>query len=125
MIVAPDHVRNLHQGIVNYHHIVVNRHPIRTEDDGIAYDFVRELYFSVNDVVETDGMFGNAQTDRTRFPACPAPFGFSRIDGPAFARIDRLTMLGLRPFAFLLQLGFGAETQIGFALLTRRSACSR
>src|SRR5689334_3221573 len=110
MIVAPDHVRNLHQGIVNYHHIVVNRHPVRTQDDGITYYLVRKLYLSVHDVMETDGMLGNAQTDRTRFPACPAPTGFSRSDGPALARIDRLAMFGLCPFAFLLQLGFGTET---------------
>jgi hypothetical protein len=71
----------------------------------------------MHDVVKTDGMLGNTQTDRTRFAACPAPFGFSRIDGPALARIDRLTMLDLSSFAFLLQLGFGAETQLRFAFL--------
>ena len=27
MIVAADHVRDLHQCVVNHHHVVVNRHP--------------------------------------------------------------------------------------------------
>ena len=63
MIVAADHVRDLHQRVVNHDHVVVDRHPVRTQNDGIADDFVRELDVAVNDVVKADGMLGNPQPD--------------------------------------------------------------
>ena len=117
MIVAADHVRDLHQRVINHHHVVVDRHPVRTQDDGIAHHFVRELHVAMHDVVKTDGVLGNPQPDGAGLSRRSPPLGFRRIDRAAFAGIDRLAMLGLGPFALLLQLCFGAETQIGFAFI--------
>ena len=71
MIVAADHVRDLHQRIVNHHHVVVDRHPVRTQDDGIADYFVREFDIAMHDVMKADGMLGNSQPDRAGFSGGP------------------------------------------------------
>ena len=58
----------------------------------------------MHDVVKADGMLGNPQPDRAGLSRGAPLLGFRRIDGAAFARIDRLAMLGLGPLALLLQL---------------------
>ena len=117
MVVAADHVGDLHQRVVNHHHVVVNRHPTGAQNDGIADHFVRELDIAVHNVVKADGMLGNAQPNGAGLARAPPPFGFFRIDGAALAGINRRSMLGHCPLAFFLQVFFGAETQVGFAFV--------
>src|SRR3984893_16105694 len=71
----------------------------------------------MDEIVKADGMLGNPQPDGAGLTCCPPPRGFSLIDSAALARIDWLTMLGLRPFPLLLEFAFAAETQIRLALI--------
>ncbi len=66
MIVSANHVSNLHQRVVNHHHVVVDGHAVGTQNDGIADDFVGKLNVSVNDVVKANGMLGNPQAEWRR-----------------------------------------------------------
>src|SRR6266851_5789276 len=116
MIVTANHMRDLHQRVVYYDHVVVNWHPRRTQNDGITYYFIRKLNRAVNDVVKTNRMFRNPQTNRASLCRSSPTLCFHRINRAAFARINRLPVLGRRAFAFPLQLLFPAKTQISLAL---------
>ena len=71
----------------------------------------------MHNVVKTDGVLRNSQSDGAGFSAGSPLLGFRRRNSATFARIDRLAMLGLGPFALLLQFLLGAETQVGFAFI--------
>jgi hypothetical protein len=85
VIVAANHVGDFHQSVVHHHHVVVDRHATRAHDDGVTDDFMRELNFSVDDVVKTNGMLGNAQANGAGLPRCPPPLGFRGVQGAALA----------------------------------------
>src|ERR1700730_12201269 len=70
----------------------------------------------MDEIVKADGMLGNPQPDGAGLTCCPPPRGFSLIDSAALARIDWLTMLGLRPFPLLLEFAFAAKTKIRLPL---------
>ena len=117
MIVAADDMRDLHQRVINHNYVVVHGHPIRAQDDRITHNFVGEFHVPMHEVVKTDGMLRNPQPDGARFTCYPALLRLRRINGAAFAGIDRLAMLGLCPFTLFLQVWLGAETQVRFPLI--------
>src|SRR5271154_4950613 len=117
MIVAANYVGDLHECVVNHHHVVVDRHAVGTQNDGIAHDFVGELDVSVNNVVKADGVLGNLQPYGASFARGSTALGFVRVNRPALSRIDRLAAFGYVLVAFFLQILLAAKTQIGFAFV--------
>src|SRR5690348_9145367 len=115
MVVATYDMRDLHVGVVDDHHVVVNRNAGRPNDDRIAYDFVRELDGATNDVVETNRALGNLEANGAGLIGCLALARGLQIDVAARAGIDRLTMLFHRLFALELQLFLRAEAVVSFA----------
>ena len=115
MIVSPDHVCNLHQRIVDHHDVVINRHCIGTQNDGIADDFIGELDLSMYDVVEANGMLRNFQPNGTGFTSCTPPPGFLRINVAASTRVNWLAAFRQCPVTLSLQIVFGAEAKISLA----------
>ena len=98
MIVAANDVRDLHQRVVDHHHVVVNRNAAGAQDDGIADHFVGELDHAAHDVVKANGVLGNAQANGRSFAAGAAALRLRRIERPALAGIERRSLLGhLRP----------------------------
>ena len=79
MIVPTNDVGDLHHGIVHYHHVVVNRHAVRSKDDGITDYFVGKFDRSADNVVEPYGVLGNLQTYRRELSTVPAGSGLCRI----------------------------------------------
>src|SRR5689334_22262089 len=63
MIVAADHMSDFHLRIIDYDHVVVNRHAVGTHDDGIADGFAGKFNFAANDVIELDWVLRNFQAD--------------------------------------------------------------
>src|SRR5579872_1034363 len=114
MIVAADYVRDLHQGVIDDNYVVVNRHTGRTKNDGITDDFVGKFNVAVNDVVEADGVLGNAEANGACFPGDSSALRLCWIQVSALAGIDWLTMLGSGAFAVFLKFFFGAKAQVGF-----------
>src|SRR5271170_4455469 len=117
MIVAANYVGDLHQRVVDDDHVVVDRHAVRTEDDGIADDFIGKLDISVNDIVKADGMLGNPQPDGAGFAGHAAALGFFGVHHAALARIDWLAPFCQGFFAFSFQIFLSAETQIRFTFV--------
>src|SRR6185369_3382353 len=66
MIVSANDMRDLHVGVVDYDHIVVDRNTGRPNDDRIAYHLVGELYGATHDVVETNRALGNLEANSAR-----------------------------------------------------------
>src|SRR3954463_9540271 len=54
MILAPDHLRHLHQGIVDHHREVVRGCAVAAKDDRIADDVPRESHLAADDIREHD-----------------------------------------------------------------------
>ena len=59
MVIAADHMRDLHLRIVDDDHVVVDRNPRRTHDDRIADRFAVKSHIAANYVVKIDWMLGN------------------------------------------------------------------
>src|SRR5271157_668250 len=116
VVVATNHVRDLHQLVVHDDHVVVNRHACGAHDDGIAHHLVRKLDWAVDDVVEPNGMLGNTQSNCSTLAIRSAALAFSGIESAAFARIDRRLLVCERMRALPLQFFLRAETEICFAL---------
>src|SRR6185437_12064250 len=62
MVVAPDHVRNLHQRIVDGDHIVVDRHARGANQDRIGNCIRSKLDCTANNIVKRDWIGSNRQT---------------------------------------------------------------
>src|SRR5258707_1307513 len=84
MIVAPDHMRDFHQRVVYDYNVVIDRHPTRTQDDGVAHYFIRELDFAMDNVMETNWPLRNSQANSTGLALRTAFLRFIRIDRSAF-----------------------------------------
>ncbi len=116
MIVAANDVRDLHQRVVDHHHIVVNRDAGRAQDDGIAHHFVGELDHATHDVVEADGVLGDAQADGRSLAAGTTALGFGGVEHTTLARVDRRKLRLQLLVAVALQFLLRAEAQIRRAL---------
>src|SRR5271157_1037280 len=114
VVVATNHVRDVHERIVHDDHVVVNRHACGAHDDGIAHHFVGKLDRAVHDVVEANGMLGDTQANRSGLAIRSAALALSGIESAAFARIDGRLLMCERMRTLVLQLR--AETEICFAL---------
>ena len=66
MIVAANYMRDLHQRVVNHDHVVVHRHPRRSQDDRVAHHFIRKFDLAVNNIVKANRPFRNVKTNRAR-----------------------------------------------------------
>src|SRR5215468_6777621 len=96
VIVTADYMGDLHLSVVNHHHIVVDGHPRRTNDNWIADDLVGKLDVPAHDVVKTDGMLRDFQTNRRCLPCYLPTLRLCRVEPPTFSRVDRLAILGER-----------------------------
>ena len=116
MIVAADDVRNLHLGVVDHHHVVVNRHAAGAQDDGVADHLIGKLDRAAHHVVKAYGALGNVQADGAGLSRLLSPQRFGRIELAAGSRIDRRTMFFHRLLALLVQFLRRAEAVISLAL---------
>src|SRR6266567_4813633 len=102
MVIAADHVSDLHQGIVYNDHVVVNRHSRRAQNDGIAHDLVGKLYRAVNNVMKSDRVAGNTQANSARFTGSPAALRLCRINRATLSGINWLAMFRRGAFSLVL-----------------------
>src|SRR5271157_2531000 len=116
VVVATNHVRDVHERIVHDDHVVVNRHARGAHNDGIAHHLVRKLDWAVDDVVEPNGMLGDTQANRGGLAIRSAALALSGIESAAFARIDGRLLMCERMRTLVLQFFLRAETEIRFAL---------
>jgi len=110
-------VGDLHQRVIDDDDVVVYRHSRRTQNDGVTHDFVGKFHSAVNDVMEANGMLGNAETDGAGFRGSSPALRFGGINGAAFAGVNRLTVLGGGAGAFFLQVFLGTEAEVRFLLI--------
>src|SRR5215470_581193 len=71
----------------------------------------------MNDIVKPDWVLRDSQANRAGLTRCAPSPCFGRINCAAFARVDRLAVLGCGPLTLKLKLLFGAEAQICLVLL--------
>src|SRR5437868_8535381 len=88
VVIAADDMGDFHQRVIDDHHVVVNRHPVRAGDDGIADYFAGKLHRPVHDVVKANRPLGNAQADGGRLTRSSALLSFSWIYYPALAGVN-------------------------------------
>ena len=50
MIIPANHVGDLHESVINHHHIVVNGHSVGSQDDGVADYFIGKFHIAVDEV---------------------------------------------------------------------------
>ena len=115
MIVAANHVRDLHQRVIDHDDVVVDRDSRRPQDDGIAHCFVGKLDDAAHDVVKADRVLRNAQANRGLLSCSATAPRLGWVDATTCAGIERRAALGHGSFAVLLQLFLRAEAQVSFA----------
>ena len=71
---------------------------------------------AVHDVVESDGMFRDAQANRSRFAVGTAAFGLGGIERTAFSCIDGRLLVCERMLSLPLQFFLRTKAEISFAL---------
>src|SRR5207248_9139115 len=91
MIVAANHVGDLHLSIVDDNHVVVNGNPGRSHDDRIADRFIVESDVPAYDVMKVNRVLGNLQQRRAsgeaaairlKIPEHPIHYhDIARVDG--------------------------------------------
>src|SRR5204863_1803130 len=80
MIIAADNVCDLHLGIVDHDHVVVDRHSGGADDDQITDHFIRKFDLTADNVMKADGMIRNFQPYCCRLSGYSTTLRFSRID---------------------------------------------
>src|SRR2546430_15575992 len=73
MIIAADHVSNLHKRIVDYHRIIVRRQPVRPDQNEIADYVTGKFHFTVYNIPESNR---------------PGPYFQSNHRGPTLIKVS-------------------------------------
>ena len=110
-------MRDLHLRIVDHHHIVVDGHPRRANDDEITDNLTGKLYCAMNEIMKFDRVLRNLQADGRGLSVRHPALRFIGIQTSALARVDLWFVLGNGLLPLALQFFGAAETIIGFPLL--------
>ena len=124
MIVAANHVADLHLSIVDDNHVVVNGNPGRSHDDRIADRFIVESDVPAYDVMKVNRVLGNLQPNCSGFAARPTLLRLRCVAQSALARVHLWTTLCRRCLTLPLQLLGGTEAQVSFSFLQQTSGIS-
>ena len=111
MIITANHMRDLHECIIDHYGIVIRRPAIGTQQYGIADYIAQEFHRTVNNVVKTHRAFANFQSNDGRLFCGETLLDCFSGKIPARARVFPVLVCGLRLLRLRFKLLLGAKTE--------------